>query len=55
MISHILDTNCIDNLKAAFCGTLFPANWLSACHDDNWKSCLLKGERLSYPAREADH
>ena len=30
---------------------LFPANWVSACHDDNRKLCILNGERLSCPAQ----
>ena len=34
---------------------LFPTNWLSACNDDNGKSCILNGERLSCPARNVDH
>ena len=37
------------------CDKLFSANWLSALHDDNQKSCILNGERLSCPARNVDH
>ena len=37
------------------CDKLFPANWLSVPHDDNGKSCILKGERLSCPALNVDH
>ena len=37
------------------CDKLFPANWLSARHDDNRKSCILNGERLSCPACNVDH
>ena len=33
---------------------LFPANWLSACCDDNRKPCILNGERLSCLARDVD-
>ena len=34
---------------------LFPANLLSAGCDDNLKSCILNGERLSCPARNVVH
>ena len=33
----------------------FPANWLPACHDDNWKSCILNGDRLSCQAQDVVH
>ena len=33
--------------KACICDKLFSANWLSACHDDNQKSGILNGDRLS--------
>ena len=38
--------------KFCICDKLFPTNWLSACHDDNQKSCILTGERLSCLARD---
>ena len=41
--------------KVCICDKLFPANWLSACHDDNRKSCALNAERLSCPARNVYH
>ena len=43
-LSHIWDTICCDNPMYASCNKLFPTNWLSACHDDKWKSCILNGE-----------
>ena len=42
-------------LSVAFIFFIKFANWLSACHDDNWKSCILNGERLSCPAPKVDH
>ena len=44
-----------DNPKSAYAISSFPANWLSACRDDNRKSCILDGERLSCRARDIDH
>ena len=43
---HIFKT-----LFACICDKLFP----SACRDDNRKSCILNGERLSCPARNVVH
>ena len=46
-LSHIWNAICRDKP--------FPANLLSACNDDNRKSCILNGERLSCPARNVNH
>ena len=41
--------------KFCICDKHFPANWLSACGDDNRKWCILNGEKLSWSARNVDH
>ena len=52
VLSHNWDTICRDNPKPAqLCNKLFTAN----CHDDNRKSCILNGKRLSCLARDVDH
>ena len=40
--------------KVCISDKLFPANLLSACRDDNRKSCILNGHRLSCPAQDVD-
>ena len=41
--------------KVCICDKLFPTNWLSACRDDNRKSCILNGKRLLCPAQDVYH
>ena len=56
---HIItyfDTFCSDNPKSAYAISSFPpTGYQPACRDDNRKSCILNGERLSCPARNVDH
>ena len=47
---HIFETLFAAITQSLHMDKLFPANCLSACRDDNRKSCILDGERLSCPA-----